>query len=68
MIKIPKKDYELIIHHNTILSVISQLRFIDTLWCYQPETDRKVRQANVMLKEALKEIRISIDIDNGETK
>ena len=66
MIKIPKKDYELIIHHNTILSVISQLRFIDTLWCYQPETDRKVRQANVMLKEALKEIRISIEMEESK--
>ena len=66
MIKIPKKDYELIINHNTILSVISQLRFIDMLWCYQRETDRKVRQANVMLKEALKEIRISIEMEESK--
>jgi len=68
MIRVSEKDHEAICVHEMLLAALLMLRQIDTFGDIQPETDRKIRQAKIFLKEALKEIRISIEIDNGETK
>jgi len=51
-----------------LLAALLILRQIDTFGQIQPETDRKIRQAKIFLKEALKEIRISIDKDEADVQ
>ncbi len=58
--RITEDDYVVLLSHEWILSSLLSLRQIDTLGSIQPETDRKIRQARIILKEALKELRIDI--------
>ena len=66
MIRVSEQDHEAICTHEMLMAALLILRQIDTFGHIQPETDRKIRQAKIMLKEALKEIRISIDKELGE--
>ena len=63
MIRVSEQDHEAICVHEMLLAALLMLRQIDTFGHIQPETDRKIRQSKIMLKEALKEIRISIEME-----
>lgn len=66
MIRVSEQDHEAICAHEMLMAALLILRQIDTFGHIQPETDRKIRQSKIMLKEALKEIRISIDKEESK--
>jgi len=64
MLRITEKDYELFSARESLFSALLILRQIDTLGHIQPETDAKIRQAKLSLKNALKEIQVVIKESN----
>jgi len=68
LIRVSEQDHEAICTHEMLMAALLMLRQIDTFGHIQPETDRKIRQARIMLKEALKEIRISIEMEDKSKK